>query len=74
MSRHSAVGIPTGYGLDGRGVGIQVLVGQDFSPVHIVQTKSGVHPASCPMGAPGVKRPGREADHLPPNSAKVKNM
>jgi hypothetical protein len=35
------------------------------------------HPASYPMGTrdsfPGVKRPGREADHSPPSSAEVKN-
>jgi hypothetical protein len=39
------------------------------------QTGSGAHPASYPMGtgalSPGVKRPGREADHSPPTSAEV---
>jgi hypothetical protein len=33
-----------------------------------VQTGPGVHTASCTMGTgffPGVKRPGRGADHLP---------
>jgi hypothetical protein len=39
-SQDSAVGIATGYGLDGRGVG------QDLSPPHVVQTGSGAHPAS----------------------------
>jgi hypothetical protein len=37
----------------------------------------GIAPASYPMGTggsfPGVKRPGREADHSPPSSAEVKN-
>jgi hypothetical protein len=38
---------------------------------------SGAHPTSYPMGTrgsfPGVKRPGREADHSPPSSAEFKN-
>ena len=36
-----------------------------------IQTGSEAHPASCTMGTesfPGVKRPGRGADHLPPSS------
>ena len=36
-----------------------------------VQTSPGVHPASCTMGTgsfPGVKWPGRGADHPPPSS------
>jgi hypothetical protein len=40
-----------------------------------VQTGPGAHPASCSMGTgtfPGVKRPGRGADHPPPSSAEVK--
>jgi hypothetical protein len=40
-----------------------------------VQTDPEVHPASCTMGTgsfPGVKRPGRGVDHLPPSSAEVK--
>ncbi|PNF43534.1 hypothetical protein B7P43_G03911, partial [Cryptotermes secundus] len=43
-----------------------------------VQTGSGVHPASYPMGTdssfPGVNRPGRETHHSPPASAEVKNI
>jgi hypothetical protein len=51
--------------------------GQEFSLLHVVQTGSGVHPASYPMGtagalSPEVKRPGREADHSPPTNAEVK--
>jgi hypothetical protein len=42
----------------------------------MIQTGSGVHPTSYLMGtrviSPGVKRPGREADHSPLASAKVK--
>jgi hypothetical protein len=51
--------------------------GQEFSFLHVVQTGSGIHPTSYPMGTggsfPGVKRPGREADHSPTN-AQVKKM
>jgi len=42
-----------------------------------VQAGSGAHPALlfCEYrgSLPGVKRPGRDADHLPPYSAKIKN-
>jgi hypothetical protein len=46
----------------------------DFSLPHSLHTDSGAHPSSY-AGAlfPGVKRPGREADHSPPSSAEVKN-
>jgi hypothetical protein len=48
----------------------------EFSLLQIVQTGSGVHPNSYPMGTggsiPGVRRPGREVDHSPPTSAEVK--
>jgi hypothetical protein len=64
----------TGYGLDGR---VRFPAVQDLSLLHVVQTGSGTHPASNPMGTggsfPGVKRPGREVDHSPPSSAEVKN-
>jgi hypothetical protein len=75
IHRDSSVGIATGYGLDDRGVGVRVSVRSNFSLLHVVQTGSGVHPASYPIGTkdsfPGVKRPGREADHSPPTSAEV---
>jgi hypothetical protein len=50
---------------------------EDFSSSLYVQTGSGAHPDSCPMGTedpfPGGKaRPGRDADHSPPSSAEVK--
>jgi hypothetical protein len=54
--------------------GDRILVGARFS-AH-VQTGPGVHPASCTMGTgvfPGVKRPGRGADHPPLSSAEVEN-
>jgi hypothetical protein len=50
---------------------------QDSSFLHSFQTRSGVHPAFYAMGtrssSPGVKRQGRDADHLPATSAEVKN-
>jgi hypothetical protein len=76
-SRDSVVGIATGYELDDRGVGVRVPVGQEFS-VHSVQTGSGAHLASYPMGTgdsfPGGKAAGHEADHSPPTSSEVKKM
>jgi hypothetical protein len=51
--RDCAVDIAIGYGLDSQEVGIQVLVGARFSPLHIIQSGSKVHPASCPMGTRG---------------------
>jgi hypothetical protein len=53
------------------------MVGAGISPRLRVQTGSGAHPVSFPMGAgnsfPRVKQPGCEADHSPPSSAEVKN-
>jgi hypothetical protein len=76
LSQGSIVSIVPGYGLDDWGVGVQVLVSQEFSLLHF-QTGSGVH-LIYPMGTGGsflgVKRPGRETDHLSPTSAEVKNM
>jgi hypothetical protein len=51
---------------------------EDFSSSPCVQTSSGAHPASYPVGTggpfPGVKaRSGRDADHSSPSSAEVKN-
>jgi hypothetical protein len=52
--------------------------GQEFSPLYVVQTSSGVHPISYPKGTggsyPGIKRPGREAANSTPASAEVKKM
>jgi hypothetical protein len=50
----------------------------DFSSSLCVQTGSGAHPASCPVGTDGPfpgdrARPGRDTDHSPPYSAEVKN-
>jgi hypothetical protein len=67
-----SVGIATSYGFDDSGIGVP----WHFSLLHSVQTSSGAHPASYPMGTggsfPGVKSPGSEADHPHPYSAEVK--
>jgi hypothetical protein len=60
--RDSVVGIATGYGLDDRGVGVRVPLGQDFSAIHVVQTDFKAHLAYNPMDTagsfPGVKAAG----------------
>jgi hypothetical protein len=65
-----------GYGLDDRGIRVPAG-GGNFSLHHCVQTGAGAHPSSYLIGTrgtfPGVKRPGREADHSPPSSVEVKN-
>jgi hypothetical protein len=59
-------------------IGVRSPTGaEDFYSSIFVQTGSGAHPASYPMGTggpfPGGKeRPGRDADHSPPSSAEVK--
>jgi hypothetical protein len=71
-SRVSSGSIVSDYGLDDRAIGVRSPAGaDDFSSILCVQTGSGAHPASCPMGTggpfPGGKaRPGRDADHSPP--------
>jgi hypothetical protein len=78
MSRGSSGNIVFDYGLDDRVIEVQSPTGaEDFSSSPCVQTGSGAHPASSPMGAggpfPGGKaRPGRDADHSPPFSVEVK--
>jgi hypothetical protein len=70
VGRDSSVGIATGYGMDGPK--IESRWGERF--FEHVQTGPEAHPVSCTMGTgsfPGVKRPGREADHPPPSSAEV---
>jgi hypothetical protein len=78
-SRVSSDSIVSDYGLDDRAIGVRSPAGaKDFSSNLCVQTGSGAHPASYPMGTggpfPGGKaRPGRDADHSPPSSAEVVN-
>jgi hypothetical protein len=73
MSRDSVVVIATGYVLDDRGVGVRVPVGSKifFSTSSRPTLGSTQPPTQWVPGAlsPGVKRPGREADHSPPDSA-----
>jgi hypothetical protein len=63
--------IVSDYGLDDRAIGVlSPTEAKDFSSSLSVQTGSGAHPASCPMGTggpfPGGKaRPGCDADHSP---------
>jgi hypothetical protein len=69
--RDTSVGKATRYGMDGQG--IESRWGGRFSAP--VQTGAGAHPASYTTGTgsfPGVKRPGRGADHPPQFSAEVK--
>jgi hypothetical protein len=67
------------YGLDDLAIEVRSPTGaEDFSSSPCVQTGSGAHPASYPMGTgnpfPGGKaRPRRDADHSSPSSAEVKN-
>jgi hypothetical protein len=65
-----------GYGLDY--TGFETRYGKEiFSLLQNVQNGSGAHPASCSVGAVvislGIKRLGREVDHLFPSSDEVKN-
>jgi hypothetical protein len=71
-SRDSSVGIATGYGLEGREVGVRVPVRSRifFSPA-IGPTQPPIQWVSEAVSS-GIKRPGREADHSPPTSAEVK--
>ena len=69
MGRVSSVGIATRNGMDGPG--IESRWGARFSAP--VQTGPAAYPASCAMGTgsfPGVKRPGRGADHPPPSKCR----
>ena len=70
MGWDSSVGIATRYGLDGPG--IESRWGARFSAP--IQTGPAAYPASYTTGTgsfPGVKRPGRCADHPPCLSAEV---
>jgi hypothetical protein len=50
-NQNSLVGRATG--LDGREAGVRTPYRQNFSLLHVVQTGSGDHPASYPMGTGG---------------------
>jgi hypothetical protein len=65
----SSVSIVSGYGLDDRAIEVRSLAeAKGFFSSFCVQTGSGAHPASSPVGTggtfPGAKaRPGRDADN-----------
>jgi hypothetical protein len=70
----SSVSIESDYGLDDRAIGVRSPAeAEDFSSSLCVQTGSGAHPASYPVGTGGTARPGRYADHSRPSSAEVVN-
>jgi hypothetical protein len=75
--RSSSVSIVSDYGLDHRAIEVRSPAGaKDFSSSLCVQTGSGDHPASCPMGTGGPllggkARPGRDGDHSAPSSGEV---
>jgi hypothetical protein len=51
QSRDSSVDVATGYRLDDRVIGFRYPAGaRNFSLRQYVQTGSGTHQASCPMG------------------------
>jgi hypothetical protein len=61
-SRVSSGSIVSDYGLDDRVIGVPFPAGaKDFSSSLCVQTVSGVHPASCPMGTGGPFPGGKSA-------------
>jgi hypothetical protein len=64
----SVVSLEMGYGLDDRGSRVRFSAGARNISLHYrVQTGSGAHPASYPVGTrgsfPGLKRPRRETYH-----------
>jgi hypothetical protein len=79
ISQGSSGSIVSDYRLDDRAIEVRSPAkAKDFSSNLCVQTGSGAHPASCTMGTRcpflgGKARPGRDADHSPPSSAKVVN-
>jgi hypothetical protein len=79
MTRDSAVGIATGYGLENQGVGVQVLVGERIftpprRPDRLWSPPSLLSKGYRGARSPEVKRPGREADHSPPINTEAKKM
>jgi hypothetical protein len=73
-SRDSSVGKATGYGLDGRGVGVRDPVGSRIFSSPRRPDRLWGPPSLLSNGYQGVKRTGREADHSPPTSAEVKKI
>jgi hypothetical protein len=72
------VGIATGYGLDDRRVGVRVPVGSRIFSSPCRADRFWGPPSLLSNryrgSFPGIKRPGREANHSPPASAEVKKI
>jgi hypothetical protein len=71
------VGIANGYGFDDQGVGVRVPVGAKIFTIPCRPDRLWGPSSHLTNGyrgtlSPGVKRPRREADYLPPTSAEVK--
>jgi hypothetical protein len=71
MSRGSAVGIATGYGLDDREVGVRVPVGSGIFSTGPDQLWGP--PNFLCNGSWVVKRPRREADVSPPTTSLIRH-
>jgi hypothetical protein len=79
ISRGSAVGIATGYGLDDRGVRVRVPVGSTIVTSPYRSDRRWGPPNLLSNGyrtlfSPRLRQQGREADHPPQTSAEVKKM
>jgi hypothetical protein len=73
-SLDSVVGIVTGCGLDGQGIGVRVPVGARILSFPLRSDRFWDPPSPLPVQwIPGIKRPGREADSSHPISAEVTN-
>jgi hypothetical protein len=74
ICQNSKDGIATGYVMDA----LESRHRQEIFVFHDVQTDCGALRASYPMGTgdsfPGVRWPGREADHSPPTNAEVSSL
>jgi hypothetical protein len=58
----SSGSIVSDYGLDDRAIGVRSPAeAKDFSSILCVQSGSGAHPASCPMGSGGPFPRGKSA-------------
>jgi hypothetical protein len=75
MSRDSSVDVAMGYGLEGQGL----ICGKERVFLLSTASRPRLEPTQLPIQwthrtpSPGVKWPGRDADHSPPSSAEVEN-